>query len=78
VSPVYTIWPCDRDGVPAAVIATAAWQQDRHWLVLDVTEGLERSHVVEGPVTLAVALHRELELRTTARTTRPAVHKEHP
>jgi hypothetical protein len=67
VSRIYTIWPSDREGVPATT--SGAWQQDRHWLVLDVTEGLDRSHVVEGPVALAVALRRELELRAIAKTT---------
>lgn len=67
MSRIYTIWPSDREGVPATT--STAWRQNRHWLVLDVTDGLDRSHVVEGPVTLEVAVRRELELRAIAKTT---------
>ncbi len=61
---VYTIWPADREGLPAT--SSTAWRQERRWLVLDVTEGLDGAHVVEGPVSRWTALHRELELRTIA------------
>jgi hypothetical protein len=62
---VYTIWPANKEGLPAASLI--AWRQDRHWLVLDVTEGLDAAHIVEGPVSRWMALHRELELRSTAK-----------
>ena len=62
---VYTIWPANREGVPAT--APGAWQQDRHWIVLDITEGMGRSLVVEGPVSRETALRRELELRAIAK-----------
>ena len=58
---VYTIWPASRDGLPSA--ARSAWRQDSRWLVLDVTDGLGAVHAVEGPVSRATALRRELELR---------------
>lgn len=61
---VYTIWPANREGVPAT--STGAWRQNRHWLVLDVTGG--DTCVVEGPVSRRTALRRELELRATARS----------
>ena len=56
---VFTIWPADREGVPAK--SSGAWSQDRHWLVLDITGG--DTCVVEGPVSRGEALRRELELR---------------
>ena len=65
---VYTIWPADREGVPAAT--SSAWHQDRHWLVLDVSDGMDRARIVEGPVSRQVALRRELELRVIAKSTR--------
>jgi hypothetical protein len=63
VSRLYTIWPADREGLPAS--SPTAWQQDRHWIVLDITDGLDSAHVVEGPVSRWEALRRELEIRTT-------------
>ena len=76
---VYTIWPADREGLPAT--SSSAWHQERRWLVLDVTEGLDAAHVVEGPVSRWDALRRELELRVIAKqtasaTNRPVVRKE--
>ena len=68
---VYTIWPADREGVPAAT--SNAWHQDRHWLVLDISEGMECARVVEGPVSREVALRRELELRAIAKYARKKV-----
>ena len=68
MSRIYTIWPADREGLPTS--SSGAWRQDRRWLVLDVTDGLDDAHVVEGPVSRWTALHRELELRVTARATR--------
>lgn len=65
MSVIYTIWPADKDGLPTS--AAGAWRQDRRWLVLDVTEGLEAARIVEGPVSRWTALHRELELRAVAR-----------
>lgn len=67
---VYTIWPADREGVPAAT--SSAWHQDRHWLVLDVTEGMDHARVVEGPVSRSIALRRELELRALAKSRKKA------
>lgn len=64
---IYTTWPADRDGIPAKT--AAAWRQARHWLVLDITEGLGRARIVEGPVSREAAFHRELELRAVARET---------
>lgn len=64
---VYTTWPADRDGVPAT--KASAWHQDRHWLVLDVTDGMGRSRIVEGPISRWAALRRELELRAVAEET---------
>lgn len=60
---VFTIWPANREGIPAT--AAGAWHQDRHWVVLDITGG--DTYVVEGPVSRANALRRELELRATTR-----------
>ena len=76
---VYTIWPADRDGMPAA--SSGAWRQQIRWLVLDVTDGLDAAHIVEGPVSREIALRRELELRVIARQTakannRPLTRKE--
>lgn len=62
---VYTIWPADKEGLPTS--SSGAWRQTRRWLVLDVTEGLDAVHVVEGPVSRQEALRRELELRAMAR-----------
>jgi hypothetical protein len=61
---IYTIWPADKEGLPAA--SSGAWSQSRRWLVLDVTEGLDAARVVEGPVSRWTALRRELEIRTVA------------
>jgi hypothetical protein len=61
VSRVYTIWPADKKGLPAG--GAGAWRQERRWLVLDVTEGLDAASVVEGPVPRREALRRELKLR---------------
>lgn len=62
---VFTIWPADREGLPTST--SGAWRQTRRWLVLDVTDGLDNAHVVEGPVSRQEALRRELELRATAK-----------
>ena len=64
---VYTIWPADREGMPAS--SSAAWRQTTRWLVLDVSDGLDAAHIVEGPVSRATALRRELEIRVIARQT---------
>lgn len=61
---VYTIWPADREGMPAS--SSTAWRQERCWIVLDVTDGLDSAHVVEGPVSRWEAIRRELELRAIA------------
>ena len=62
---VYTIWPADRDGLPARF--ESAWQQDARWLVIDITDGRDHPHVVEGPVSRAVAIRREQEVRAVAK-----------
>jgi len=73
VKRVYTIWPSDRDGLPAS--SSGAWRQQIRWLVLDVTDGLEAAHVVEGPVSRSDALRRELELRAIAQDTARATNR---
>ncbi len=72
---LYTIWPSDREGMPAAT--SGAWRQSRRWLVLDVTDGLDAARVVEGPVSREAALHRELELRCVARGHLTIEQQEH-
>ena len=67
---VYTIWPADREGMPAA--SSCAWRQTTSWLVLDVSDGLDAAHIVEGPVSRETALRRELELRVIAHRTAKA------
>lgn len=64
---IYTTWPADRDGLPATT--ARALHQETRWLVLDITDGIARARVVEGPVSRATALKRELELRAIARQT---------
>lgn len=71
---VYTIWPANRKGTPA--LASNAWHQDAHWLVLDISDGIDDAHIVEGPVTRQVALRRELELRATARQISKTTHRQ--
>jgi len=65
VTRIYTIWPADREGMPSS--SSNAWRQQTRWLVLDVSDGLDAAHIVEGPVSRAAALQRELELRVVAR-----------
>ena len=60
---VFTIWPANSEGIPAT--SSDAWRQNRHWLVLDITEG--DTCVVEGPVARWKALQRALELRASVR-----------
>lgn len=55
---IYTIWPSDKDGNPGG-----RWGQQRNWLVLDVTAGIDRATIVHGPVPRPEALRKELELR---------------
>ena len=73
---VYTIWPADRDGRPS--VTRNGWHQESRWLVLDVSDGLCAAHVVEGPVSRATALRRELELRATDRLTSQKRRHEAP
>jgi len=68
---VYTIWPANREGVIAT--SSGAWRQDRYWLVLDVTDGIESAQIVEGPVERATALRRELELRVIAKAAKASM-----
>ena len=65
MSRVYTIWPADREGNPAR--GSSAWRQEARWLVLDITDGVDDPHVVEGPVSRQEALKRELEIRAVDR-----------
>jgi len=75
VKRVYTIWPSDRDGMPAT--RAGAWRQDKSWLVIDVTNGVTDAPVVEGPVSRQEACRRALELRAVARQTKkPKINKK--
>lgn len=74
MSRIYTIWPADRNGNPAST--SAAWRQSTRWLVLDVTDGLDSVHVVEGPVSRWDALRRELEVRAVDEACRKADRAE--
>ena len=65
MSRVFTIWPADREGKRAR--RESAWRQERSWLVLDITDGINDPYVVEGPVTRQEALRRELEIRAVDR-----------
>jgi hypothetical protein len=58
---VYTIWPAQED-LPA--VTSGPWHQERRWLVLDVTDGIAASYVVEGPVEHTEAIRRAAEIRT--------------
>lgn len=66
---IYTIWPATPEDLPAAT--SGPWYQERRWLVLDVTDGIAASYVVEGPVTHPEALHRAAEITNVARAVRP-------
>lgn len=61
---IYTIWPASQEDLPAAT--SGPWYQERRWLVLDVTDGVAASYIVEGPVTHPEALHRAAEIRIAA------------
>lgn len=63
---IYTIWPATQEDLPAAT--SGPWHQEYRWLVLDVTDGIAASYIVEGPVTHPEALHRAVELQSVART----------
>jgi hypothetical protein len=60
---VYTIWPAQED-LPA--VTSGPWHQERRWLVLDVTDGIAASYVVEGPVEHVEAIRRAAEMRHVA------------
>lgn len=66
---IYTIWPASQDDLPAAT--SGPWQKERHWLVLDVTDGIASSYVVEGPVAHPEALHRAAEIQGIATKKQP-------
>ena len=70
---IYTIWPATKEGLPAST--AGSWRQSRRWLVLDVTDGLDAAHVVEGPVSRWEALRRELEIRSVAKSQDDAIHR---
>ena len=74
---VYTIWPADRDGLPARF--ESAWQQDARWLVIDITDGPDHPHVVEGPVSRAIAIRRQQEVSAVAKATAksPTEYRRH-
>lgn len=63
---IYTIWPASQEDLPAAT--SGPWCQERRWLVLDVTDGIAASYIVEGPVAHPEALHRAAEIQSVART----------
>lgn len=65
---IYTIWPATEEDLPAATCGP--WNQERHWLVLDVTDGIAASYIVEGPVTHPEAIHRVTEIQIVAWTKR--------
>jgi hypothetical protein len=69
----YTIWPADRDDLPARF--ESDWQQDARWLVLDITDGHDNAHVVEGPVSRDVAIRREQEVRAVAKAVANNLHQ---
>lgn len=64
---IYTIWPAEQDS-PAAT--SGPWHQERRWLVLDVTDGIAASYVVEGPVEHPQALQRIAEIQFVAQAKR--------
>lgn len=61
---VYTIWPAAQEDLPAAT--SGPWHQERRWLVLDVTDGVAASYVVEGPVDHSEALRRAAEIQAVS------------
>jgi hypothetical protein len=63
---IYTIWPATQEDLPTST--SGPWHQERRWFVLDVTDGIAASYIVEGPVTHPEALHRAAEIRIAART----------
>lgn len=63
---IYTIWPAAQDNLPAA--SSGPWHQERRWLVLDVTDGVAASYIVEGPVAHPEALQRATEIQIVAST----------
>lgn len=73
MSRIYTIWPANKEGMPAA--SSQAWRQQTRWLVLDVSDGLDAAHIVEGPVSRQTALRRELELCVIAKQTAKAINR---
>jgi hypothetical protein len=64
VTRIYTIWPASQEGLPAST--SGPWHQERRWLVLDVTDGIASSYVVEGPVAHPEALQRAAEIQIVA------------
>ena len=65
---IYTIWPATQEDLPATV--SGPWGQEVRWLVLDVTDGIVASYIVEGPVTQPEAIRRAAEIQSVARTKR--------
>lgn len=62
---IYTIWPASQEDLPAST--SGPWHQERHWLVLDITDGIAASYIVEGPVAYPEAIHRVAEMQIIAR-----------
>lgn len=75
-SRIYTIWPASQEDLPAST--SGPWHQERRWLVLDVTDGIAASYIVEGPVTHPEAIRRATEIQTRARKLKPLVQAAQP
>jgi hypothetical protein len=65
ITRIYTIWPASQEDLPAST--SGPWHQERRWLVLDVTDGIAASYIVEGPVGYPEAILRAAEIQIIAR-----------
>lgn len=65
ITRIYTIWPASQEDLPAST--SGPWHQERRWLVLDITDGIATSYIVEGPVAYQEALNRAAEMQIIAR-----------
>lgn len=59
---ITTIWPARKDWKPGG-----SWRQDRRWLVLDVTRGLDQAVVLQRCPNRAEACAISLLLRGSRR-----------